>query len=164
MTAHALARDYLTAIERGDLAAILGLFHPDAIVHSPLYGPLPATEFYPKLLTDTGRSELALRGVTQDANLVSIWFRFHWTLPSGAVTDFECVDMLELDDQGLIVALRIFYDTAATRPAFERETGTSWQPPPGRLSRARLRSSGARFIVGAETRCGNSPIRPFQRR
>jgi hypothetical protein len=38
--------------------------------------------------------------------------------------------MLELDDQGLIVALRIFYDTAATRPAFERETGTSWQPHP----------------------------------
>jgi ketosteroid isomerase-like protein len=131
MTARALARDYLAAIERGDLAAILALFRPDATVHSPLYGPLPATEFYPKLLADTGRSELGLRGVTQDANLVSIWFRFHWTLPSGTVTDFECVDMLELDDQGLIVALHIFYDTAVTRPAFERETGTSWQPRPG---------------------------------
>lgn len=130
MTAHALARDYLTAIERGDLAAILRLFHPAAIVHSPLYGPLPATEFYPKLLTDTGRSELTLRGVTRQANLASIWFRFRWILPSGTVTDFECVDILELDDQGLIVALRIFYDTAATRQAFERETGTSWQPPP----------------------------------
>jgi hypothetical protein len=47
MTVHALARDYLTAIERGDLAAILRLFHPEAIVHSPLYGPVPATEFYP---------------------------------------------------------------------------------------------------------------------
>jgi hypothetical protein len=42
MTAHALARNYLNAIERGDLAAILRLFHPEAIVHSPLYGPLPA--------------------------------------------------------------------------------------------------------------------------
>src|SRR5487761_632315 len=130
LTARALARDYLAAIEHGDLAAILGLFHPDATVHSPLYGPLPATEFYPKLLADTGRSELRLHGVTQDANLVSIWFRFHWTLPSGTVTDFACVDMLELDDQGLIVALHIIYDTAATRPAFERETGTSWHPGP----------------------------------
>jgi ketosteroid isomerase-like protein len=42
MTAHALARNYLNAIERGDLAAILRLFHPEAIVHSPLYGPLSA--------------------------------------------------------------------------------------------------------------------------
>jgi len=28
----------------------------------------------------------------------------------------------------LITALHIFYDTAATRPAFERETGSSWRP------------------------------------
>ena len=37
--------------------------------------------------------------------------------------------MLELDEDGLITALHIFYDTAATRPAFERETGSSWRPP-----------------------------------
>ena len=43
MTAHALARDYLTAIERGDLAAILALFHPEAIVH-------PHASAKPKLL------------------------------------------------------------------------------------------------------------------
>src|SRR5207248_4418332 len=29
---------------------------------------------------------------------------------------FECVDMLELDEQGLITALRIFYDTVTARP------------------------------------------------
>ena len=42
--------------------------------------------------------------------------------------DFECVDMLELDEDGLITALHIFYDTATNRQAFERETGGSWQP------------------------------------
>jgi hypothetical protein len=36
--------------------------------------------------------------------------------------------MLELDEDGLITALHIFYDTAANRAAFERETGSSWQP------------------------------------
>ena len=124
----ALAEDYLSAMGRGDLAGILALFHPDATVRSPLYGPMRAAEFYPRLLADTGRSELRLRGVTQEGNLVSIWFEFGWTLPSGTATDFECVDMLELDDQGLIKTLHIFYDTAATRPAFERETGSSWRP------------------------------------
>ena len=128
MTGRALASDYLSAIERGDLDAILALFRPGATVHSPLYGPLPAAEFYPRLLADTGRSELHLRGVTSDGPLVSIWFRFDWTLPSGSAADFECVDMLELDEDGLITALHIFYDTATNRQAFERETGGSWQP------------------------------------
>ena len=128
MTGRALASDYLSAIERGALAARLALFRPGATVHSPLYGPLPAAEFYPRLLADTGRSQLHLRGVAQDGPLVSIWFRFDWTLPSGTPADFECVDMLELDEDGLITALHIFYDTATNRQAFERETGGSWQP------------------------------------
>jgi ketosteroid isomerase-like protein len=127
MTDRELAATYLAALERGDLTGILALFHPDAIVHSPLYGPLPAAEFYPRLLADTGRSELHLRGVTQGERLVGVWFRFDWTLPSGTATGFECVDMLELDDEGLITTLRIFYDTATTRTAFERETGASWR-------------------------------------
>jgi ketosteroid isomerase-like protein len=127
MTGRTLAEEYLSAMERGDLDAILALFHPDATVHSPLYGPLPATEFYPRLLADTGRSELHLRGVTQDGPLVGIWFRFDWTLLSGSPADFECVDMLELEN-GLITALHIFYDTATNRPAFEQETGGSWRP------------------------------------
>ncbi|TDE39267.1 nuclear transport factor 2 family protein [Actinomadura sp. 6K520] len=129
MTGRTLAGGYLTALERGDLAGVLALFHPDAVVHSPLYGPLPAAEFYPRLLADTGRAELRLRGVTQGERLVGVWFRFDWTLPSGTETGFECVDMLELDDAGLITTLRIFYDTATTRAAFERETGGSWHHP-----------------------------------
>jgi hypothetical protein len=36
--------------------------------------------------------------------------------------------MLELDEDDRITALHIFYDTATNRPAFERETGSSWRP------------------------------------
>ena len=78
--------------------------------------------------SDCSLSDFSSRGVTQDGPLASIWFQFNWTLASGAPADFECVDMLELDEEGLITALHIFYDTAPTRPAFERETGTSWRP------------------------------------
>ncbi|WP_372505867.1 nuclear transport factor 2 family protein [Actinomadura madurae] len=41
MTGRTLARAYLRALERGDLDEILALFHPDAVVHSPLYGRRP---------------------------------------------------------------------------------------------------------------------------
>jgi hypothetical protein len=128
MTSRELAAAYLGALERGDLQALLALFRPGAIVHSPLYGPVPAAEFYPRVFADTGNAKLHLRGVTRGERLACIWFRFDWTLPSGADAGFECVDILELDDQGLITALRIFYDTAHIRPAFERETGGSWRP------------------------------------
>lgn len=128
MNAERIASAYLGALESGNVAAVLALFHPEAIVHSPLYGPLPAAEFYPRLLADTGRARLHLHGVTEGRHLVGIWFRFDWTLPSGESADFECVDLLELHEDGRIRSLRIFYDTVTARPAFEKETGGSWRP------------------------------------
>jgi hypothetical protein len=38
---------YLSSLERADAEAVLALFAPGAMVHSPLYGPRPATKFYP---------------------------------------------------------------------------------------------------------------------
>lgn len=130
MNAERIASAYLDALEKGDADAVLALFRPDAIVHSPLYGPVPAGDFYPRLFSDTGRSALHLRGVTHGRRLIGIWFRYDWSLPSGAPADFECVDILELDDEGLIRTLRIFYDTVSTRAVFEQETGGSWRPGP----------------------------------
>jgi hypothetical protein len=132
MTGTLIATAYLNALENEDVAAVLALFKPEAIVHSPLYGPVPARQFYPALFTDTGRTRLHLYGVADGDHLAAIWFRFDWTLPSGRSAGFDCVDMLTLDGDGLIKELHIIYDTITVRPLFERETGHSWrsgQPP-----------------------------------
>jgi hypothetical protein len=105
-----------------------GLFSETAVVHSPLYGPVPAREFFPLLFGDTAESRLTLRGVTDGTAadgtpLVSIWFHFDWQLPGGRRVPFDVVDVLELDNDGHIAALRIVYDTAGVRPVFEQETG-----------------------------------------
>ena len=86
--ARELAEAYLGALGRADLTAILSLFGAGAVVHSPLYGPVPACEFFPALFGDTAESRLTLRGVTQGTAadgtpLVSIWFHFDWQLPGG---------------------------------------------------------------------------------
>ncbi|WP_433336653.1 nuclear transport factor 2 family protein [Spirillospora sp. CA-294931] len=135
MNPHEIAERYLAALETADLPAVLALCTPDAVVHSPLYGPQPAAEFYPALFADTGRARLELRGVTsgdtvEGRPMVTIWFTFEWTLPSGAPADFECVDVLELAADGRVAALRIIYDTVNVRPAFEAEKGegASWRP------------------------------------
>jgi ketosteroid isomerase-like protein len=129
-----LADAYLDALARADLAAMLALFSENALVHSPLYGPAPASQFYPALFGDTAQALLTLLGVTHGAKagggpLVSIWFHFDWRLPSGRRAPFDVVDVLELAPDGRIAALHIVYDTADVRPAFEDDTGQlSWHP------------------------------------
>ena len=132
MTPQQLADDYLGALGRADLGAVLSLFGPGAVVHSPLYGPMPAAEFFPALFGVTRESRLTQRGVlhgtgTDGTELVSIWFRYDWHLADGAQVTFDVVDVLELAPGGQIAALHIVYDTAqAARAAFERQTA-----PPG---------------------------------
>lgn len=129
MDAHAIATEYLGAMGALDHARVLALFAEDAVVHSPLYGETPAVEFYAKLFEDTAGADLTLLG-TADGRTVrgaplAIWyFRFDWTLRSGAdVIGADMVDLAELDGDGRIASLTIVYDTHDARPVFAKATG-----------------------------------------
>lgn len=53
MTPGQLTDAHLAALQAADEARVLALFARGAIVHSPLYGPVPAAESYPALFRDT---------------------------------------------------------------------------------------------------------------
>ena len=121
---------YLAALGSSDVEGMLALFTPDAMVRSPLYGTVPARDFYPALFADTGAASLTLLGTMTGESvagrrLVSFLFHFDWTLPNGTSAPFDVVDVAELDDAGLISSIRIIYDTVSVRPAFEADTGKS---------------------------------------
>jgi len=125
---HPIVAAYLQAIRDADADAMLTLFADGAIVHSPLYGTLPATEFYPTLFADTSSAEVTLLGTMRGTSvegraLLSFLFHFDWVLPGGTAAPFDVVDVAELDDAGLISSIRIVYDTVDVRPAFEADTG-----------------------------------------
>ena len=125
MTHEQLVDEYLEALAEGSTERVLALFAPGGQVDSPLYGTLPAVEFYPALFADTGQSRLTLR-TTMEGQLgglpvVSFWFDFDWTLANGEPAPFTVVDVAELDAAGLITTLHIVYDTAPIRQAFERQ-------------------------------------------
>ncbi len=125
---HPIVAAYLKALGDGDVDAMLALFAEGAIVHSPLYGTLPAAEFYPTLFADTSSAKLTLLGTMRGTTvaggaLLSFLFHFDWSLPGGTVAPFDVVDIAELDDDGLISSIRIVYDTVDVRPAFEADTG-----------------------------------------
>lgn len=131
-SAEVLVAAYLRALSTADAALAVSLFADGGVVHSPLYGPQPAAEFYPALFADTSQANLTLKsvmvGTDQDrAPTVSFWFYFDWRLPSGAPAPFDVVDVATLRPDGKIQELHIIYDTIDVRPAFEADVGRpSW--------------------------------------
>lgn len=94
-SADALVDTYLSALSTSDVDRAVSLFTPDGIVDSPLYGQLPAREFYPALFADTAESVLTLRKtlLSDDAATLAFWFDFGWVLADGAPAPFTVVDI-----------------------------------------------------------------------
>lgn len=114
---------YLGGLESGNIENIVPLFSDDAIVHSPLYGDMPASDFFKSLVADTNRSDITLINIFSSADkpdTCAAHFRYHWTLKDGTATSFECVDVFQLNELGKIKMLTIIYDTHKTRNLFER--------------------------------------------
>ncbi|MCP3799527.1 nuclear transport factor 2 family protein [Allokutzneria sp. A3M-2-11 16] len=127
MTDHAVLRAratverYLELLAAADVDGVIALFTGNGTVVSPLYGTLPATRFYPKLVADTQRSEIVQEDLfvsVHDPRRVAVQFRYGWTMSDGTKTSFDCIDTIELDDVGRIVQLRIIYDTHPLRSAW----------------------------------------------
>ena len=125
-----LVNAYVAALDAGDLDGLLALFAPGAVVHSPLYGSVPAPEFYKEMFAKSGNSKGTLLGVlgrgqtAEGRPLIAFWFRFDWVLASGTHAPLDVVDLCELDDQGRIANLNIVYDSATVRTFLEGETDT----------------------------------------
>ena len=118
-----LIDEYLAPLEVGDAERVLVLFAPDRIVHSPLYGSVPARQFYPTLFADTAESKLTFRRVFRDdREAVAFWFDFGWVLADGTPAPFTVVDIAELTEDGLIADLPIIYDTSPIRGDFQQAT------------------------------------------
>jgi hypothetical protein len=91
-----LIDEYLAALAVGDAERVLALFAPDGIVHSPLYGAVPARQFYPTLFADTAELRLTLRrGFRDDREAVAFWFDFTWVLADGTSASSMVFDIAD---------------------------------------------------------------------
>lgn len=114
-----LCKSYLSALNEGDLEKVLSLFTEEAVVHSPLYGEMPASKFYAELFEDTNESVTKLLNVfvpSEDTPRAALHFHYLWTLSNGRKVEFECVDVFKLtDDKQRFTELKIIYDTYPLR-------------------------------------------------
>ena len=115
-------KKYLQFLEAGDYENLISLFSQDAVVHSPLYGQVAAVKFYKDLFEDTSESKLTLINIFagEKENTAAVHFQFDWTLSDGTAAPFEVVDVCKFSSDGKIEELKIIYDSAKTRPAFEK--------------------------------------------
>lgn len=115
-------KKYLQLLEAADYDNLISLFSEEAVVHSPLYGKVPATKFYKDLFKDTAESKLTLLNLFtgEEENTGAVHFQFDWTLADGTKAPFEVVDLCKFSPDGKIEELKIIYDSAKTRSAFEK--------------------------------------------
>ncbi len=119
-----LCQKYLNALNEGSLEVVLSLFEEGAIVHSPLYGETKAESFYQELFADTSKSVTQLIQTYEptDGSLsCAMLFHYQWTLTTGKVVEFDCMDVFELNqEQTRFTKLKIIYDTAFLRSDFAK--------------------------------------------
>jgi len=117
-----IIEQYLKALEVGSYEEMMKLFTPDAMVHSPLYGEIKASKFYKDLFADTSKSKITLLNIFKgkDDFIGAGHFRYDWKMADGTPVSFECVDVFKFSEDNLINELTIIYDTAGTRPAFNK--------------------------------------------
>ena len=117
-----ICNQYLDALNEGSIEKVLSLFEPNAVVVSPLYGTIPATTFYQELFVATKCSETKLLNIFNSISKIStvaLHFNYIWTLKSGKVVEFECMDVFEITpDSKQFTKLTIIYDTAPIQVDF----------------------------------------------
>lgn len=111
-------RTYLEALERGDVAAICALFTPEAQICSPFLGWMKPAPFFEKVVAASGESKITLIDIcvsATGARRATGYFIYDWGLKDGSAVRFECVDVFEFDEDGLIERMIIVYDTHPIR-------------------------------------------------
>ncbi|RIA09509.1 hypothetical protein OE09_1347 [Flavobacteriaceae bacterium MAR_2010_72] len=117
-----LGKAYLSYLELNETQKIIDLFTEDGIVNSPIYGIMPASEFFNTLSTDTSNSKLKLLGIFVDPNATRIvlYFNYEWTLANQDKVKFDVVDVMTFDAENKIVSLHIIYDTVKSKGAVDK--------------------------------------------
>ncbi|PWU06162.1 MAG: hypothetical protein C5B43_02230 [Verrucomicrobia bacterium] len=123
MNKEEIVKNYLNHLANGNYQSIINLFAEDALVLSPLYGPMNPVSFYKELFSDTSKSTTTLKTIFTSAsqpNIAAAYFLYDWTKKDGSVVSFECVDVFTFDDDNKITKLSIIYDTYQTRIKFDK--------------------------------------------
>jgi ketosteroid isomerase-like protein len=124
-----LCKQYLSFVNNGDLAGVLSLFTPNAVVVSPLSGTMAIEPFHQKLFADVKQSRTSVKNIfatVNDVSSVALHFAHAWLLANGGLFEFEGINVFELSEDGRKFSkLTIIYDSAPLRHRLGEEAVAS---------------------------------------
>ena len=110
---------YLAALNEADTDGALSLFTTEAIVASPLYGRVPVTSYFQRLLADSRRARaVCQRSFEATDGAVALHLTCHWVFATGKEVQFDRVDIFDLFVDARAGRLTMLYDTAPFRSEF----------------------------------------------
>jgi hypothetical protein len=123
-----IIRNYLTALEQGDLTRVVAFFSDDSFVFSPLQGKkLPPADFFPQVFEASAAAKITLLDIFSNSgsgNRAAAYFQYDWTLPNGVQIGFEAVDIFEFSPvSDEILSLTALYDTHPLRGSIGDQYG-----------------------------------------
>jgi len=114
---------YFGALSVLDAEAAANLFAPDGILHYPgvpsCEGREAIRQYYQAVVSACATLQLVADQVFIVANRAAVKFTLQVTARNGRAVRAEGIDTLDLDDDGLIRSLRVYYDPAPLRAALE---------------------------------------------
>ena len=114
-------REYLAALEAGDVERVVTLFEPEGWVVSPFLGRMTAREFFPKVVEVSSGTKLTVHDILISAEgqpRAVGYFLYDWWLKDSSKVSFECADVFTFNPEtGKISSLVILYDTYPIREA-----------------------------------------------
>ena len=155
-----IVADYLAALGDGDLEAVLALFADTGEVVSPLYGTLPAREFFTGLFAVTDKSTVKLQTVVagiDSGSCIAAAFDYEWEMANGERVTFPVVATFRLDDTGKITHMVILYGASAAHEKLSKLTHPEDKDelkPGARRDNPRLQD----LFAGRARRRGCSPM------
>jgi hypothetical protein len=116
-------RAYFQALESGSHEQAMKLFSKYAIVDSPIYGKMQASEFLSDLFKDTTKSKITILGIFENRakpGNFAAHFSYQWILKNTQFASFEGVDVFQLSPDGRIDRVSIHYDTSKVRDVLRK--------------------------------------------
>lgn len=114
MSHEKMIREYYRILELHDYNSLMTLFSPDAIIVHPIFGNMPATEFF-KILLDRARShKITIHNIFQaleQPDRLAAYLRAVFVTKNGTTFDEDGVHIYDFSADGQIIRLTVVIDT-----------------------------------------------------
>jgi steroid delta-isomerase len=115
-----VAEAYIAASNANDKDAVLALFAPDAVWFDPVGQPPHVghdgvSEFFDQTRALADRIELELKEVIVCGTEAAMMLEIHAYMGDGGMV-MDCVETVEVDDNGKISGMKAFWDMSRARP------------------------------------------------